>query len=551
MAKKEKRRLYSVDCETLPFDGSRKNFEPLVWGVYDGEKQTFWKFARTRELVDFIKENRGIYYAHNGGKFDWFFLMEFVEPNYKIDKRGKLFEDNPNRLLYIAGRLVQFHIGNSVLRDSWSILPVRLASLGPKIDFDYAKLNEFSKYEDEIVEYLRMDCVVLWGAVSNFRETYGDYVTIPSAALAFWRKLEDKKSEEYTTNNTGYDERHRSFYFGGRCQSFAKGVIKGRLRVYDINSAYPYAMLHAHPWGYETVSIPQSEIVPHSFVNLKCCSLGAFPIRAEDGSTDFPADGAVREFKVTGWEYLAARDLGLLQCVSGLTAWKHAETIDFARYVKHFYALKNASKKDSFEYVSAKLFLNSLYGKFGQNWQEFEEYLTASLDCPPVIEVELSDSNGGVIGNQEFLFQNPMSKTVGLYGADKFDGCFFNVAVAASITGFVRAFLLRHLHTAKRPLYCDTDSVTCEDGQFDCGSELGQWKLEGKFSQGMFCGKKLYYLDSENGTSDKQASKGVRISRKDFVAMCKGRVVTYSPGAPSFSTKTGTQKYQQRRVGMK
>jgi hypothetical protein len=42
-------------------------------------------------------------------------------------------------------------------------------------------------------------------------------------------------------------------------------------------------------------------------------------------------------------------------------------------------------------------------------------------------------------------------------------GGFYNIATAASITGAARANLLRNLSLSDRPIYCDTDSIICED----------------------------------------------------------------------------------------
>ena len=76
---------------------------------------------------------------------------------------------------------------------------------------------------------------------------------------------------------------------------------------------------------------------------------------------------------------------------------------------------------------------------------------------------------------------------------------FFNVATAASITGFVRSYLFRSLLAVKNPVYCDTDSIMCSNGdKLDIGGNLGQWELESEANKISACKayiyKERYYL---------------------------------------------------------
>jgi hypothetical protein len=544
------KKIYAIDCETKPFNGKREEFKPLVWGIYDGEKDTFFSFENTDNAIQFIKNNAGLYYAHNGGKFDWFFMLKYIAPNYIIFN-GELTEGHNKRLLYINGRLVQFFLGESELRDSFPILPVALRYLGAKSEIDYNKLNNFERHKTEIVAYLKQDCVVLWNAVRKFHEMYGNYLTIPSAALAAWRGMSGHKSREYTDTDPQYDALHRQHYFGGRVQSLVTGKYAHPFRVYDINSAYPFAMIHTHPWGYETRNVGPDQLCGHGFISLKCKSLGGLPWRAPDGSTDFPSDGQLRRFDVTGWEFLACSELGLIRDAIEVKAWQHIHTIDFKQYVEKFYTLKQSSEKDSFEYVTSKLFLNSLYGKYGQNWTEFSEHLIASADCPAMIPVEIADREGVPIGRQNFAFHSVLSEKTALYDAPKYDGSFFNVAIAASITGFVRAYILRAIKSSKKPLYVDTDSIACKDFSERISPNLGDWKKEGEFCCGLFCGKKLYYFCGLKKNPDKSASKGVRLVKRDFLELVAGKEVTYHPLSPVFGMRTGRCKIVPRKVRIK
>ena len=127
------------------------------------------------------------------------------------------------------------------------------------------------------------------------------------------------------------------------------------------------------------------------------------------------------------------------------------------------------------------------------------------------------------------------------------------MATAASITGAARANLLRNLALSKRPIYCDTDSIICEGfrGELD-ETRLGGWKLEAEGDRAAIAGKKLYTVfDSaelkDTGASIKLASKGVRLTPREIVAVCNGDEVTYRNPVPSFKLD-GSAEFITRRI---
>src|SRR5208283_1967851 len=91
-----------ADCETLPFKRGRKITEAYVWEFWDGETR-FYTYS-TEEFVEYLKDYKGIVYAHNGGKFDWHFVLPYLEA----------YED----IMIINGRIAKVKLGNCELRDS-------------------------------------------------------------------------------------------------------------------------------------------------------------------------------------------------------------------------------------------------------------------------------------------------------------------------------------------------------------------------------------------------------------------------------------------------
>lgn len=511
---KPKRKIIVADCETDPFEHGAV-IQPFIWGAYDGTD--YWEFESTDEFAEWAKEQNAIIYAHNGGKFDWHFLLDHFEPF--------------TRLMIIGGRLAKVPFGQAELRDSWSILPTALGNL-KKDEFDYSKMRREvrAKHMPEIRQYLRNDCVYLFEYVKAFTDQYGRNLTLASAALAQWRKITKNPSPE--TSRGFYDELS-PYYYGGRVQAFETGEINEPFKVIDINSAYPYAMMSAHAWGKDFVistELPKNG-VERCFISLEAESRGAFPFRTETGLT-FPNDGARRVFHVTGWEYLAAIKCGLLGKHEISRVYRFSAKMDFVDYVNHFYAQKVAwsHDKESPEYNFAKLFLNSLYGKWSAAPFRYKE--TMIVDKAHIAAAEVNDGfeYAGEIGKHA-LVEKPL---------DEYKQRYFNVATGASITGFVRAMLMEAINKCEGVMYCDTDSIVAKGfAGLDLDKErLGAWDVEAECDRGAIAGKKLYAFHVPDGKKKwKIASKGVRLTQQEIYAVARGEEIIHEKEAPTLRVK--------------
>ena len=200
-----------IDSETDPFLKGRIP-EPFVWGFYDGSIFRHFVHDSVHSMIEFIADQKIIVYAHNGGKFDYHFLLSYMEAfdNVKI----------------INGRLAQFFIGKAEFRDSLNILPVALKKFElidehgnaiKKQEFDYSLMEKKARYQPEnwekIIEYLRDDCITLYEAIKQFQERYGRHLTLAGAAMAQWKKI----SKLPLPKSTGeYFEKFKPYYYGGR-----------------------------------------------------------------------------------------------------------------------------------------------------------------------------------------------------------------------------------------------------------------------------------------------------------------------------------------------
>ena len=175
----------------------------------------------------------------------------------------------------------------------------------------------------------------------------------------------------------------------------------------------------------------------------------------------------------------------------------------------------------------AKLFLNSLYGKFAANPSKYEEFMTI-----PAYKIEMAEDSDWhlckLIDNETAVVARPLPETKHRY---------YNICVGASITGFVRAMLWRAICNSSGVLYCDTDSIATADiSNITLSNELGDWKIEADCNHGGIGGKKLYAFHQNNGDW-KLASKGVKLSPSEILEIAQGKVIHYEPEVPTFTIK--------------
>lgn len=450
----------TLDLETDPFLKGRLPVA-FASGFYDGKTARVWNGpACCIDAVEAACKFPGYVYLHNGGKFDLHFLLpailakfdsDLVQPlcigprMVEIKTPTVIFRDSyaliPKPLKTFGNKkdIEIWKLENSVLwkgknclfskesdfddrrknsspsqyerhddarqnlqtyaRDIFEKRGDDLTkSLSPsEFDNPYPSPREF--YREAIHTYLRQDCVGLYDGLKQFFDRYGINLTLASTTFKVLKKefhFEEVKTKE------NYDDKFRKFYYAGRVQFFGLGKFgeldgKPNFKIYDINSAFPWAMLSKHWHGAKYVSAcrPPSENFEQSFFDITCNSKGALPFRHPlTKAVEFPH---TRErFFATGWEVRAGLDLGLISDIKYHAVYTPETLCDFVEYVMHFYRQKAEADKEiawlksnkaeisADEYESriananaerdfAKLFLNSAYGRFALNPREFRD----------------------------------------------------------------------------------------------------------------------------------------------------------------------------------
>jgi DNA polymerase elongation subunit (family B) len=197
-----------------------------------------------------------------------------------------------------------------------------------------------------------------------------------------------------------------------------------------------------------------------------------------------------------------------------------------------------------------KILLNSAYGKFAQNDEDFKEYRVINFkdytrelifedpERPWLLEFEYGNGYGIIARDQ-----------------DKSEVKLYNVATAASITGAARSILMRAIHANRdRILYCDTDSIFTI-GQA-CGivinsTVLGAWKREYEdrsITEAHIGGKKCYALFDTSNEGVKHAMKGGRSSPHVIKAIVDGMPYLHQNDAPVYNRDGTVKMFVQRSI---
>jgi hypothetical protein len=570
-----------LDMETDPFDAATKaiirpfaaclysdQFEPvMIW-------ETYFDVFVTKVIatIEALPEPYTIY-AHNGGKFDYMFLIHKIRGQVSFKGRG----------------IMSARLGKHELRDSYHIIPERLANI-QKDKFDYEKMsrNQRQKYRQEIEIYLLHDCEYLFNIVRSFIDEFGMKLSIGQAALCELSK--HYKVKKFSEN---WDEYIRRFYYGGRVECIRGiGDFHGAYRLYDVNSMYPDVMSrYSHPIGdfhdYTLrLGIPSNDTV---FVDVTCDNNGGLVGRDENKETT--ATMRHGRFYTTIWEYETSLRYGLISRVRVNYCVDCRERSDFSDFVRPLYERRQAVKVElaslrqngiysgSYYYdllkddIFLKLLLNNAYGKFGQNPRKFKEhYLTDPGEFPPdewfqsLAYQSIKDAKSKKVSTWLDLLEKTATPETAIHLLPHFEGerywiwqkpCprfnYNNVGVAASITGAARAVLLEALQHAREPIYCDTDSIICKDlqGVPLHKTDLGAWDLEDEYTRVIIDGKKLYsvwhaepkgerlYTVKSKGTAD--------LTWQNMEDMLNGQVVRSINRAPTID-RYGDQYYIERDI---
>lgn len=449
----------------------------LMIGFYDGKKYKI--FSSLDKYLDYIltfKYNHYKIYFHNGGRYDFLFLIE------KLLDRGYLeFIERSGGLIMLKFRAGSINIE---FRDSFTLFPASLEKLISVYKIPYKKIkvnfNKVHSFNDKILQaHLKNDCLSLYNILDIALKENGKLnLTVASQALyefehnyldGYIWNLSDRLDKYFRTN----------FYRGGRVEVY-KGFGKN-LFYYDFNSLYPSVMLEKMPVG--------SSKTTKTYIKDKP---GYYKIKLLN-DTNFLISPLIYKNK-TGNYYVNGNKGDILYVFNTDIEILHLEKIKykilkghyfqrseylFNDYINHFYELKKNAPNEYVRYY-AKLLLNALYGKFGQK-----------LKGQKIVV----GTKGKIFDAENDLFIVDTKLNV------KYKG----VYLASYITALARNKLYMKMKEIgfNNIWYCDTDSIITNK-KIKTSDEIGELKLEDEIKEGVFLlGKTYAYISKRKDKKGK------------------------------------------------
>ena len=486
-----------------------------------------WATARSvGEVWDFVKscvrpKSKLWVFAHNWN-FDFFVINGFeMLRRSGFTLKHFIFDSN----IFIVS--AELGGGKVVFVDTFNYVRSSLERIGEFVGLEKLKVD-FGKVGDQELEmYCKRDVEIIVRFMTKLVDFVKEndlgkfaYTISGQAFTAFRHRF--MKDKIYIHNHAQARDLERRSYRGGRCECFRLGEFKGeRFYKLDVNSMYGWAM-SSHEYPAKLVTVCRSPTL-HGLkramddylviADVKIKVEGP-AIAAKKTKLLFPV-GTFRAV-LTSPEIEWVLERGRVLEVYSYVMYEKRRI--FADYVKHFYALKRRHKADPtrISYELCKLFLNGLYGKFGQRNQQFKRVGRAP-DMSDGVYQEVNGETGEtltywIVGGEEWV-------TVGdLPARHNF------TAVASFTTAYARMYLWRLIERAgvENVYYVDTDSLIVNERghrnllRYVDEVELGKLKVE-KIADLLRIDGAKRYLFGEEFKCKGVSSKAKKLDENTFV----------------------------------
>jgi hypothetical protein len=451
-----------------------------------------------------------IWYAHNGGEYDYKYLLDEIR---KIKPHAKIRLICQGMSKRLIGAKVTIGKHRYEVRDSLSLVPVPLKKF--LADFAPAALQKgelnfnehvFDPTSPDDRAYLRADILGLLAALVTLRATVRDVFGVPlgwtagATAMKAWRRTLAPGCI-YWRGTEQREEFCREAYHGGLV---TLSSIAPQTHVYDVdvNAMYAWCMGKGVPngryaWsdteaaGYPgiyrcQVEVPEAQeftFLPYRHPQFQCL---CWPTGVFDTVLTTP-------------EIDAARTRGIDVRISTGVVWEGVDT-PFDLFINLAERLElSATSRDSATKHVAKILRNSLYGKFGAHGESMALcFEPDSVDgWEPIID-EITGEWRGLWGKMEEL-----------------NAPYIHPEWASFITARARIMLSELVDAvgSQNCFYTDTDSLKV---RADCpalsslsfGRRYGQVKLVDRYQMFQAGGPKNYVGLTLEGEW-KQACKGI------------------------------------------
>lgn len=484
------------------------------------KKNSEWMIENHFLLGGYYDE-RGYIYFKNRDRYIEFLLKQrdrtLVATNLSFDHLV-LFHDtalwNRFKIIMRAGSLIIAKIKRSEKNyisfiDTSNYARLSVEDMGRIIGVDKLNHPSFLGKEPknrsqwlELIRYCEYDCKITFGYMDHLQRIINDLgselkITIASTAMNLYQRhhLPMTIIRDEAILKGANDHAYRSYY-GGRVEAFKRGKLEKHhnLKIYDVNSMYPFIMkeyrvpypesvfkpqiLSVDNFRYEGVSTVKVSYTPKP--DDEYYNYPLLPTRHE-GKLVFPHGEWIATY--THVELRRAVELGYRFDVLDSTCYRKT-WYAFGSYVETLYK-KRMSATDGADKHVYKLLLNSLYGKFGSRRftdTELFDYSAMGEDEREALVKEYFDPKNEVFGDviDHGFVQKPTEAKAG-----------YVIPIFASYISSRARILLHHYISTYQAWYCDTDSLIT-DKKIPCSSKLGDLKLEETINDGYIVKPKYY-----------------------------------------------------------
>jgi len=483
-----------VDLETWGLDAT-KLAVGVIGDVDTGVRRIFHSKEGYRLLLEEMRGDNTVVYAHNGWRFDYLGLYDILEIKNakKIDKRG---------------RIILAIIDEVELRDFVALVPLSLSQLGGKGEtpLKFLKGLEEEGVNDEDIAYCIQDCDVLATAIRELETLFAEWcgvaggsidLPLTAASMAYrvwcatawpshWR---NPKGLGIAFCDERFNDALDAAYSGGRTQLLCSpAVLHTDVVALDRNAMFPAEMRDR-----EFPDMSTCREVLHSERNLRtllasnevcmwadidlCGGPPFLPNRDASGRRCW--DRSAFSGWLCGPEIAHALDIGYE--VEEIREIHYATAIHpFRAYVDKFYTMRREMlRQGDPRQIFVKLLLVSLYGKFGM--RDIHERLESDEDIHEALSSGKADQYtigfyDGPLGELMYLESIEISRKA---SCQWFGFCAFT-------TSYARVSLNRAILAAgDDALYCDTDSLFLKQRSVPAlleevviGDGLGEWSWD-------------------------------------------------------------------------
>lgn len=516
---------YTADFETTT---DINDCRVWAWGVCDIENPDNFIYGNDiASYIKFMEKEEGNYYFHNL-KFDGEFIIHWLLMNGfkfitdKSERESKTFTALISDMGVFYTITIYFKVSpnkrrckKAVLFDSLKLLNFSVDKIAKDFDLPISKLHidYHAKREvgheltQEEVDYLHNDVYIMALALAKCRENGMNKMTIGSCALANYKQYNIDFIKDFPILSIDLDADLRRSYKGGFTYLNPKYEEKesgGKGVVLDVNSLYPSVMRYELlPYDYPILfdgEYKEDRNYP-LYIQVFTCQFevkkNKIPTLQLKNHLAFIPNEYVESSKGNEVELcLTSVDLELMKKhynlfnVNYMYGYKFkAKYGMFDGYIDNWTEEKVNSKKEGNKsmYAISKLFLNSLYGKFGLSTSVRNKY--PYLD-EGIVKYSIS----------------PKQERKGIY-----------IPIASFITSYARKKTIETSQAIREYtiekygkdmyIYSDTDSIhTTLTNEEELKSvvdideyRLGAWKIESEFVRGKYLHQKCYIEQDPEG----------------------------------------------------